>query len=464
MNPYLALIVFLSGIAFLFYLDRDPKVRFSWPLLAPMIWLAIGGSRVLSEWLNATTGTTADTAYLEGNPLDRNVQAVLMVFAIVVLCRRSTKVGKIIRANWPILLFFVYCGISVLWSDFPATAVRRWIKAMGDVIMVLVVLTDADPLAFAKLPARIGFILLPGSVLLNRYFPEFSRGFDPITGAPVYTGVATSKNSLGMICLMFGLASVWRFLDLYRSKDRPRRKPALWAHSISIVFAIGILATAHSMTSLLCFLIAVGVMVLMGYRSMRRRGVAHLLVWGTITGMFCVLFLGFGSDLLKMIGRDPSLTGRTDIWRNVLGFAVNPLVGAGYESFWLGPRLEQMWKLYVGINQAHNGYIEIYLNLGWIGLILLGGIILFGYRNVIADLRRSPNQGRFKVAYFIVGVVYNFTEASFKMMAPLWVLFLMVTCAVPQAATRAAAVSEAPSPDSDWPYHTELQGTLADNV
>jgi O-antigen ligase len=135
----------------------------------------------------------------------------------------------------------------------------------------------------------------------------------------------------------------------------------------------------------------------------------------------------------------------------VLGNSVNPVFGTGFESFWLGERLRKMWSVYVGINQAHNGYIEIYLNLGWVGVSLLVLLILTGYRNVIAMLRREPSAGGMRLAYFVVGVIYNFTEASFKMMTPVWIMFLVAITAIPEvkSLTGSALLRKVP-PEPTW--------------
>ena len=104
--------------------------------------------------------------------------------------------------------------------------------------------------------------------------------------------------------------------------------------------------------------------------------------------------------------------------------------------FWIGERLQIFNRLLGGLNQAHNGYIEIYLNLGWVGLVLLFAIIVAGYRNVIRALRTSPETGRLKLAFFLICLVYNFTEASFKMESPVWILFLWAVIAIPKPIVR----------------------------
>jgi len=110
----------------------------------------------------------------------------------------------------------------------------------------------------------------------------------------------------------------------------------------------------------------------------------------------------------------------------------HPLIGMGYESFWLGPRLERVELLIDQmINQAHNGYIEIYLNLGWIGIALLVIVLLTAYRRVITGLSLKLPLAGLWLGYFIVAVAYNFTEAGFKMTHPVWISFLSVAMVNP---------------------------------
>src|SRR5437868_14984547 len=91
--------------------------------------------------------------------------------SVVVLAKRGCKVGKLLSANGAIVLFLLYCGASILWADYPDVTFKRWIKALGDLAMVLIVLTDEDPSAALKrLLARVGFVLIPASILLAKYY------------------------------------------------------------------------------------------------------------------------------------------------------------------------------------------------------------------------------------------------------------------------------------------------------
>src|SRR5438477_8548487 len=106
MSPTLATAIFVLGIGGLFLLDRDTRAKTSIALWIPVVWVLIAGSRSLSEWQTVTwnANSTADQ-YLEGNPLDRNVLTALLALALIVLVKRGPQVGRILRANAPLLLF-----------------------------------------------------------------------------------------------------------------------------------------------------------------------------------------------------------------------------------------------------------------------------------------------------------------------------------------------------------------------
>jgi O-antigen ligase len=438
MGARIASFVFALGILGLFALDHNPKQRTSKALWIPALWVFIAASRSASQWLSslgsggAVPSLESTDQFLEGSPIDRFILTGLLVVGLIALVRRGTKVLTLLGANVPICLFFFYCGVSILWSDFPDVAFKRWTKALGDLVMVLLVLTDLDPSAAVKrLLSRVGFVLVPLSVLFIKYYPDLGRGYRPWIWTPYYTGVTTNKNELGYLCLVFGLGTLWRFLEAWR--DRHSRVRRLIAHGVVLAMVLWLFWMANSMTSFSCFLMASVLMAQSNFRVLAGRAwVVHVLVGAILAVSVSTLFLDLGSGLLETMGRDPTLTGRTEIWHRVFGMMNNPLFGTGFSSFWLGKRLETMWSLYWWHpREAHDGYVEVYLNLGWVGVVLLTGVLVTGYRNAIAAFHRDLETGRLRVAYFVVAVAYNFTESAFGTMNLVWIFCLLAIVAVP---------------------------------
>src|SRR5579863_1809911 len=206
MGAPLALLIFSAGIAGLFFLNRDSSVRTSKALWLPVIWLWIIGSRPVSVWLGtgvASSGNSLD-ATLEGSPMDAAIIGTLLAIGVIVLLFRQKKTSAYLAVSVPILLYFLYCLLSVTWSPFPGPSFKRWTKAVGDLVMVLVILTDGQPIAaLRRVYSRVGFIIFPFSVMLIRY-SNLGVEYDE-TLAPTNIGTTLNKNTLGLIVFAISL-------------------------------------------------------------------------------------------------------------------------------------------------------------------------------------------------------------------------------------------------------------------
>jgi O-antigen ligase len=98
--------------------------------------------------------------------------------------------------------------------------------------------------------------------------------------------------------------------------------------------------------------------------------------------------------------------------------------------------------------QAHNGYIETYLNLGWIGLVILVALLFATFRKSRRALLQDLEFGRFRLGVLFAIIVYNYTEAAFKNIHLVWTLFHLIAIdyvVETAAASEAADISPAPA-------------------
>lgn len=439
MGRMIATVFFVLLIWQLYRWTRDDEARTSKALWLPTFWLFIGSSRNISEWMHM--GADRSVTYVEGSPLDRAMLSLVLALGVMVLFGRGKRVGELLRSNLPILLYFSYCLISVFWSDFPDVAFKRWFRATGDIVMVLIVLTDPNwTVAIRRLLVRLGNILVPLSLLFSRWYPEYGRQFSH-AGKPYWSGVTPEKNALGSLCLVYGLAFLYYFLQAYREEKGTRRRKLLIAYGVATVMALYLLVGSDSATALGCFFLAVVPMVLtFRYSGFRKPALLNIMVLGALGVAASALFLNVGSGMLESMGRNSTLTGRTAVWDAALSLVESPVVGTGFASFWLGPRYHHMAELTgMELNQAHNGYLETYLNLGWIGVALLALILITAYRRVVKRVRWMSPVASLGLAYIMVAILENFTEASFGMAGPVWIGFLMTTMAMPEV-TRPSEV------------------------
>jgi exopolysaccharide production protein ExoQ len=425
MGSSIALLVFIAGIVGLFFLDRDNSVRPSKAVWLPVIWMLINGSRPISVWLGMSPLTESATGPAAGSLLDQLVAVMLMVFGIIVIGHRRRDVIFLLRRSWPIVLYFSFCLVSVLWSDFPGQSLQRWIKAMGELVMVMILATDAQPTAaLRRFFSRVGFVLLPTSVLLINYYPSLGRSYQ--SGFQSNIGVTSNKNLLGLLTFVLALGALWQVLRLLRDRKQPNRTRHLLAQSSLLSFGIALLFMAHSATSGASFALGAGLMFVTALPLISRRPAAvHVLVLALVLGGVLTVLLGGQGEATKAMGRQSDLTGRTEIWEVLIPMGPNPIVGAGFETFWYGPRVQILCLRFPDINEAHNGYIEVYLNLGLFGVGLIALILAHGYRSAVAAFRRDPVFGSLLTAYILTAATYSITEAGFRMLDGVWFFLLL---------------------------------------
>jgi len=431
MSPQIALLVFGSFILGVLIVDSRLKRDISVALWIPLIWLAILASRPVVQWFYPGATLNAD-AFEDGNPVDRTILSVLMVIAAFVLFKRKLRWSQWLRENSWLFLFFLFCGLSIVWSEFPVVAIKRWIRALGSLMMILVVLSEADPIAaVGALVRRCAYVLIPLSVLLIKYYREMAVGYNQWTGQEMLFGVTTDKNALGRLCLVSGLFILWDIITTRHNKNRHRAKLNRVVSIIMFVMIVWLLVNANSATSLVSFV--VGSCAMIGLGLIRRR-VRHIVSIAILTSAV-VLILGLlfnpTNVVVTSLGRDMTLTERTDIWKDLMNTDTNPLLGVGYDSFWLGERLKRFWQERQ-INEAHNGYLEIYLELGAIGLFLFSGFLVSTLARAKRSLMSSFDYGRLRIALLFAFVLYNITEAEYKATTLMYFVVLLVAIDVPR--------------------------------
>jgi O-antigen ligase len=390
-------------------------------------------------WFGMTPPTRA--ANIDGSPVDAAIFGALLAIGLIVVVARRRQTVRYLPVIRLIVAYSLYCLISVTWSPVPVPAFKRWIKDFGDIVMVLIICTDPLPLeALGRLYSRIGFILFPFSVALIRY-TTIGRAWNN-DGLLTNVGVTTDKNMLGLIVFVISLGVIWNFRRLLVNKNEPNRGRRLLSQGILLSFGVYLLSIAHSSTSLACFLLGSGLVFATHLRAIARQ---PRRVYALSLAIFCAgglaLLLGGAEDTASAFGRDATFSGRTNIWAALIPAASNPIIGAGFESFWNSPNVViahralalDNWYHPEGLNEAHNGYLEIYLNLGWIGLCFIVFILTTGFSRAVRVFRHDVELGSLTLSYIICSAIYSVTEVGFRTMNPMWIFLLFAVVSVSAA-------------------------------
>jgi exopolysaccharide production protein ExoQ len=408
--------------------DTARREGISFALWVPTLWAGILLSRPLTVWLGFGGGTST----MEGSPLDRAFYFGMILLALIILSKRKMNWTQLVFRNWSIFLFYGFLLVSVLWAESSFVSFKRWFKELGNIFVAAVILTEANPQeAFRAVFVRCAYLLLPLSEVFNRYFPALARSYSPGGGMQL-TGVTTQKNSLGILVVICGLVLLWDWFERDRKTWRSRSK--LERYSVLVLLPLGgyLLHQSSSQTSLILLILGAGIISAVRVPVLRQR----IGALGAYTLAAALVFyaldstIGIKEDLVGSLGRDMTFTGRTDVWRELLALQTDPLIGTGFCSIWSDKSYLSRLPVWVGAS-AHNGYLEMYIDGGMIGVFFLVVMLLAIAIKTNHHLKTGGNYAVVRFAFLAVMLIANYTESHFGRMSPLGFVFLVTALEVP---------------------------------
>jgi exopolysaccharide production protein ExoQ len=415
MPPVLALILCIIFVFYLLRVDRRQSPEVSLALWIPTIWILIIGSKPLGIWFNMG-GANVE----EGSELDRIVLIVLLCLGIIVLVKRKFYWSNALRENNFLMSIIVYMLLSLFWSNMPFVSFKRWSRELIVIVMAFAIASEQSPRrALESVLRRIVYVLIPLSYLLINYFGEYGRLYVHNQGILMWTGATLHKNTLGQLCFFSVLYLIWGFIRRLLGKDIAVVKYQTHIDVFLIFLSIWLMGGPHhnlsySTTSTISLIIALSAIIIL-YR-IRRQGyvafsrgmifmIAVIFGYGIITPMIGQLSI---VDVASIFGRNESLTGRSEIWAVLVPMAMQKwLMGYGFGGFWT----TEMRDL-ATVSQAHNGYLDLILELGFIGILLYGMFFMSCARKAIQLMAAEFDWGVFWICYLIIVAVHNIAESS----------------------------------------------------
>lgn len=355
-----------------------------------------------------------------GSPLDQYFLIALLCLGLVILTFRNFSWSRAIKQNPWLMLLIGYMLVSILWSDIPFISFKRWIRQLLGVVMAFMVASGRDPRQSIQIILRrTSYILIPFSLLLIKYFPDYGVYYTRWVGALMWIGVATHKSGLGRLCLVAAFFLIWTLIRRRQGHDKPVVRYQTYAEISVLMITFHLLKGSPDMLS--ATPIAGLILGLLFFLSLLWMGKRGILIKANTLVVLAAFSIGYGavspfiggsnvSGFSSLFGRNETLTGRTDIWAGLLAKVIQrPILGYGYGGFWTTETIEIHQ-----VTEAHNGYLEILMNLGFIGLLLFSIFLLSSIRKAHRELINDYYWGCLSICFFLVAMLYNVTEASFN--------------------------------------------------
>jgi exopolysaccharide production protein ExoQ len=441
------------GLAiWLIWRDTSHRPGLSPALWIPTLWAGILLSRPLSAW-TGFGGARGGTGSMEGSSTDALFYFAMIVAAAIILSKRQLNWSTVVSSNWPVFLFYGYLLVSVTWAEASGVSFKRWVKDFGNIVVALVILTETDPRqALRAVFLRCSYVLLPLSIVFVRYFPDLGRRYNVHSGDMEAIGVTMQKNSLGALVLICSLLLIWEWIE--QSKEDLRQ--AGWIDRCMrflplayLSMGVYLLHLCDSKTSISALVVGSAVLASVKLPVIRQRiGALGNYTVAAIIGLWALDSLfGIKESVVHGLGRDMTFTGRTDVWREILGLDIDPIIGTGFCSFWSNNYYLSRLPEWVAFS-AHNGYIETYVDGGAIGVALLSLMLIAVGLKVNRQLSYGDNYTLFRFSVLLVTILANFSESHFGRMSPLGFLFLLAAVDPPWADREMADNDELSEEDS----------------
>ena len=352
----------------------------------------------------------------------RKSHTLFIVFSPLILLLVILQWKGIIRISLKEKLFWVFIGLvvtSVLWSAAPnATLTRSFALVQTTLFGAYLAVRYSMKEQLQLLAWALGIVALL-SFFVALAFPQ--QGIMQVLHEGAWRGILGQKNVLGRIMVLSTLV----FLLLALSSRK--HSLLLWA-GFSLSFLLILLST--SKTALVVLLTLLVLLPL--YRALRWSYswmVPFLSAVVLVGGSVAVLLVSSAENILHAMGKDLTLSGRTDLWAAVLNkIWERPWFGYGYGGFWLGWNGESadIWMI-TGWRppHTHNGLLEVWLALGLVGVMVFIAVFIATFLRAAVWLRLSKSAIDFwPLLYLSLLLLLNLTESTFSSKTIFWTLYV----------------------------------------
>jgi exopolysaccharide production protein ExoQ len=373
----------------------------------------------------------------QGSPVMRLAWAIVYAITLVQTVRSWHRIRDLARANKSLVFLVGLTFMSAIWSLDRAATLH------ASVILLFTTLFCLDVSTRYTLERQLQLVCIAlGTVICLSVLVElFSPGLVPgvaYEGA-AWHGAFGAKNEFGRV-VTIGVAT---FLAL------PNQRRWTKAIAIGSGVLLGLLAQSAGATGYL-----VGIALLFLWLPVlkwkpRQRKVAIAASAGVACLMVIAISLNW-TQATALVGRESHLSGRTLLWRmSLASIQEKPLLGYGYAAFWTREsrparliREESGWD---DAPHSHNGYIEIALGLGVVGLAAYAAALTTNARRAYMFWMSGEESFRkWPLAYLVLVSLYQLTESSMVTGNHiLWILYGWLAFSLPQLQRQRRMVSEA---------------------
>jgi O-antigen ligase len=386
-------------------------------ITSPFALILTGVDPTMNTVHDPATMRQADNSQL---PL-YGIRALVMMLAVMVLLSQWRTLGSALRRTAPIRLFLGWMILSIWWSDSVDSTVHGVMALLPVVAICLLLAIRMRPNDLARAMVYAGAIAALASIVWVLAMPAYGvhqvNDARQAVHAGAWRGVYMHKNHLGQAMAVYLAGTILAGPAVLRSRMLK------WA-LVAIQIALIVMSRSASAIAIAPAAILI-VWVLVAMSRLERVVASFYVIALSAAGAMAV------QAVLLALGRDATLSGRTTIW-SLAGdsIAERPLTGYGFVSQTYGQFTYELFHV-VGVLDPHNGYLDLVLGLGFIGLILFlqpVAMVWLGARRMYLAGGRHRQGALVLAAQTAAWLVANLTESNIRPLASVATIGVSAMC------------------------------------
>jgi O-antigen ligase len=367
------------------------------------------------------------------------LQLVIYGTALLFMIPKRARLLKVFAQNPVLCSLLLLILISTLWSPVPSFTLRRAIWFMLTTGFGLYLSTRFEIKEQIRLAAYALAVCVFLSVVFIVALPRYGVDIAMYHGA--WRGVFFHKNSLG--CYM--VVATITFL-CFRPETVRELVGRYLGLALSLCLLIGSVAKGAYVTML------VSILLIFLYRLLRihwKRLIPVATVTLFILGIAAAYVASNPDVFLRALGKDSSLTGRIPMWSTVLAISsTRRWLGFGFAGFW-ATNSHTVWSILAWKPaKAHNGFIDLLVDLGWVGLgIFALNTSMAFWRCVKLAARKHTIEAQWPLLMLSLILVYNLFETDLMQVHSFfWVAYVTITASTQRAWSLSRTAAPAMTP------------------
>ena len=334
-----------------------------------------------------TQGLTAGSS--EESEVIRIQNAGMYLLCAILMFPLIKHIGVEFRRDILISALLLWMLCSCIWSNDASASITNGVRMVVDVALAVYLLKRYAVNDLLKILILLGSVAAASSLVLVLAFPQYGlQSRDLLYAFGAWQGIFGQKNLCGSVMTLLLLPAFFVQLD-------GRRGRAFRISYIAVLLVIiAMTRSAGSWVLCSCCLVFIGTLRLLLRLNRKDAWTFGMVLLGVI--VVAVLAIASDPDLfLRIIGKDPGMDGRSVIWSSLLLSAEkHPFVGYGFRAFWQGLRGESANVIlrlgWTGMGYAENGVLELWLELGAVGVLLYALVFIRAAKDAVYCLRRNP--------------------------------------------------------------------------